>query len=113
MTDPIEDFLESTPDTLEEPKELIPPYDEADVECLKGRIIAALRLIYDPEIPVNIYDLGLIYDVRIDEEGTVNIDMTLTSPGCPVAQTFPGVVEKNVMEVQGVSEATVEAGGRQ
>lgn len=76
---------------------------------LKGRVIAALRTVYDPELPVNIYDLGLIYELDVDEAaGTVHIRMTLTAPGCPVAQTFPGVVEQAVEEVGGVEEATVE-----
>ncbi|MCB1742328.1 MAG: SUF system Fe-S cluster assembly protein [Gammaproteobacteria bacterium] len=75
---------------------------------LRERIIATLREIYDPEIPVNIYDLGLIYDVDIDEDGAVDVTMTLTTPGCPVAQTFPGDVEARVGAVDGVSSASVE-----
>ncbi len=78
------------------------------VEKLKEAVIVALRGVFDPEIPVNIYDLGLIYDVIIDENQHVDIKMTLTSPGCPVAQTFPGTVEKAVNEVEGVSDCTVE-----
>lgn len=78
------------------------------VEKLKEAVIVALRGVYDPEIPVNIYDLGLIYDVIIDENQHVDIKMTLTSPGCPVAQTFPGTVERAVNEVEGVSDCTVE-----
>jgi FeS assembly SUF system protein len=78
------------------------------VEKLKDAVIVALRGVFDPEIPVNIYDLGLIYDVIIDENHHVDIKMTLTSPGCPVAQTFPGTVEKAVNEVEGVSDCTVE-----
>jgi FeS assembly SUF system protein len=77
-------------------------------EQLKEAVIAALKTVFDPEIPVNIYDLGLIYDVKIDEEHQVNIDMTLTSPGCPVAQTFPGTVERAVNEVEGVKDCSVE-----
>ena len=75
---------------------------------LDDRIVDALRQVYDPEIPVNIYDLGLIYDVRVEDDGTVEVDMTLTAPGCPVAQTFPGTVEDAVRQVDGVSEAHVE-----
>ncbi len=75
---------------------------------LKYDVILALKGVFDPEIPVNIYDLGLIYDVRIDEEQHVWIQMTLTSPGCPVAQTFPGTVEQAVNQVEGVSDCTVE-----
>lgn len=78
------------------------------VEKLKDAVIVALRGVYDPEIPVNIYDLGLIYDVIIDDNQHVDIKMTLTSPGCPVAQTFPGTVERAVNEVEGVSDCTVE-----
>jgi len=72
------------------------------------RIILALKGVYDPEIPVNIYDLGLIYTVDMNEEGHVDVQMTLTTPGCPVAQTFPGTVEQAVNQVEGVSDCTVE-----
>lgn len=75
---------------------------------LKEAVIAALKTVFDPEIPVNIYDLGLIYDITIDEENQVKVDMTLTSPGCPVAQTFPGTVEQAVNQVEGVTDCTVE-----
>lgn len=77
-------------------------------EKLKEEVILALKTVFDPEIPVNIYDLGLIYDVRINEDSEVHIDMTLTSPGCPVAQTFPGTVENAVNQVEGVKDCTVE-----
>ncbi|HHF7345047.1 TPA: SUF system Fe-S cluster assembly protein [Legionella feeleii] len=79
-----------------------------DHDLLKEQIIVALRNVFDPEIPVNIYDLGLIYDVAINEEQHVHIQMTLTTPGCPVAQTFPGTVEQAVNQVEGVSDCTVE-----
>ncbi|MBD5805392.1 hypothetical protein AZOA_48480 [Azoarcus sp. Aa7] len=76
---------------------------------LRADVIAALRTVYDPEIPVNIYDLGLIYGLDVDEEsGKVAVRMTLTAPGCPVAETFPGTVQCAVEEVSGVSEASVE-----
>ncbi|QID16164.1 SUF system Fe-S cluster assembly protein [Nitrogeniibacter mangrovi] len=76
---------------------------------LRERIIAALRQVHDPEIPINIYDLGLVYELHADETtGTVHLRMTLTAPGCPVAQTFPGVVERAVEAVDGVEEAQVE-----
>ena len=77
-------------------------------EKLKEEVILALKTVFDPEIPVNIYDLGLIYDVKINEDSEVHIDMTLTSPGCPVAQTFPGTVENAVNQVEGVKDCTVE-----
>lgn len=79
-----------------------------DSEELKVAVISALKGVFDPEIPVNIYDLGLIYDVLIDENHHVDVKMTLTTPGCPVAQTFPGTVEQAVNQVEGVSDCTVE-----
>jgi len=75
---------------------------------LRQNVIVALRTIFDPEIPVNIYDLGLVYDLDIDEEGKVFIRMTLTAPACPVAETFPGIVESRLYSVPGVSEVRVE-----
>ena len=80
------------------------PVDEAE---LYERVIDALKTVYDPEIPVNIYDLGLIYKVEIKDR-FVDVDMTLTAPGCPVAHTFPGMVERSVALVKGVSGAAVE-----
>ena len=74
----------------------------------RGRVIATLRRIRDPELPINIYDLGLVYSLDIDAAGRVDIRMTLTAPACPVAQTFPGQVEAAVAKVDGVSEAHVE-----
>ena len=79
-----------------------------DNEQTKDMVILALKGVFDPEIPVNIYDLGLIYNVDINEEGHVDVQMTLTTPGCPVAQTFPGTVEQAVNQVEGVSDCTVE-----
>jgi len=79
-----------------------------DNEVLKETVIKALKGVFDPEIPVNIYDLGLIYEVNINEEQHVDVKMTLTTPGCPVAQTFPGTVEQAVNQVEGVSDCTVE-----
>lgn len=79
-----------------------------DKSALKESIIEALKKIYDPEIPVNIYDLGLIYDVIVKDNAEVDIKMTLTTPGCPVAQTFPGTVEMAVNKVEGVIDTRVE-----
>ncbi|KTD08718.1 SUF system Fe-S cluster assembly protein [Legionella jamestowniensis] len=79
-----------------------------DNEALKEAVVAALKTVFDPEIPVNIYDLGLIYDIAINEEQHVHVQMTLTTPGCPVAQTFPGTVEQTVNQVEGVNDCTVE-----
>ena len=75
---------------------------------LRNRIVEALKQIHDPEIPVNIYDLGLIYDIDLDDEGKAAIRMTLTAPACPVAGTLPGQVEQAAKAVEGVSDATVE-----
>ena len=81
---------------------------DTEKEQLKDRIVTVLHSIYDPEIPVDIYELGLIYDVDIDDDSEVLISMTLTSPGCPVAGTLPGEVEDKVASVLGVRGATVE-----
>jgi FeS assembly SUF system protein len=75
---------------------------------LREAVIKALKTVYDPEIPLNIYDLGLIYDVNIDINGIVLIKMTLTSMSCPFAHTLPGIVEKAVNQVSGVVETQVE-----
>lgn len=75
---------------------------------LEERVIDMLKCVYDPEIPVDIYELGLIYDVVIHDDASVYIKMTLTSPACPVAGTLPGEVEQKVAGVQGVSSAKVE-----
>lgn len=75
---------------------------------LEAEVIDALRTCYDPEIPVDIYDLGLIYDVQADPSGVVQIRMTLTSPHCPAAQSLPGEVESKVREVRGVTDVKVE-----
>lgn len=79
-----------------------------DTTALEAEVIKVLKTVYDPEIPVNIYDLGLIYKITIDDTGFAKIEMTLTAPGCPVAQTFPGIVEANVRSVTGISDASVE-----
>ncbi len=86
----------------------LPSASSADAPELRERIIDALREVYDPEIPVNIYDLGLIYTLDIDEQAQVKLQMTLTAPGCPVAQTFPQTVESAVRAVAGVTDAKVE-----
>jgi FeS assembly SUF system protein len=82
--------------------------ESVDAEDVRERVIAALKQIFDPELPVNIYDLGLIYAVDVDDAGVVQVKMTLTTPGCPVAQTFPGEVENTVRQVEGVTAAQVE-----
>ena len=71
---------------------------------LKQKVIDEIKKIYDPEIPVNIYELGLIYKVEIKDKNIVNIDMTLTSPNCPVAESLPKEVKDNILNVEGVSD---------
>ena len=84
------------------------PRTSEQEDALRADIITMLRTIYDPEISVNILDLGLIYVLDIDPEGNVEIEMTLTAPACPVAGTFPGVVEGCVSQVPGVNSVHVE-----
>ena len=75
---------------------------------MKDRIIAALKRVYDPEMPVNIYDLGLIYGLDVDGTGRVSVRMTLTAPNCPVAGSLPASVEQAIRAVPGVTEVKVE-----
>jgi len=75
---------------------------------LRSRVIAALKEIYDPEIPLNIYDLGLIYRLDIDSDTNTSIDMTLTSPNCPVAESLPGEVENAAKTVEGIGDVQLE-----
>ena len=95
---------ERSPDFLE--GFLAPPPAEAPSDDLVAEIVAALRQIFDPEIPVNIYDLGLIYNVEV-ADGHAVVTMTLTTPHCPVAETMPGEVELRVLSVPGVASAEV------
>ena len=74
---------------------------------IKSQVIEEIKKIYDPEIPVNIYELGLIYKVEVVEKNKVNIDMTLTSPNCPVAESLPKEVKENIMKVEGVSDVNL------
>ncbi len=74
---------------------------------IKSKVIEAVKKIYDPEIPVNIYELGLIYKIDVDEKNKVNIDMTLTSPNCPVAESLPNEVKENIKKVEGVSDVNL------
>ncbi len=84
------------------------PIDQIKSQALEAQVIEMLRTCYDPEIPVDIYELGLIYDVDVNAGGVVNIRMTLTSPACPVAGSLPPEVESKVRAVSGVTEAKVE-----
>ena len=74
---------------------------------IKSKVIEEIKKIYDPEIPVNIYELGLIYKVEVDDKNKVNIDMTLTSPNCPVAESLPKEVKDNILKVEGVSDVSL------
>lgn len=74
---------------------------------IKNQVIEEIKKIYDPEIPVNIYELGLIYKVEVDGKNKVNIDMTLTSPNCPVAESLPKDVKESIMKVEGVSDVNL------
>jgi FeS assembly SUF system protein len=80
---------------------------EADLNKLTDDIVAALKTVYDPEIPADIYELGLIYKVDLDDDRNLTIDMTLTAPGCPVAGEMPGWVENAAMSVEGIQSVTV------
>jgi FeS assembly SUF system protein len=80
---------------------------EHEIIILENKVIDVLKTIYDPEIPVDVFELGLIYEVRIDEDKNVEIDMTLTSPNCPVAETMPKEVEDKVAALDDVNTAKV------
>ncbi len=75
---------------------------------LKDKVIAEIKKIYDPEIPVNIYELGLIYDIIIDDNNYVKIDMTLTTPNCPVAESLPNEVKNSVKEIKEVKDVDLK-----
>jgi FeS assembly SUF system protein len=86
-----------------------PPGDQPVPEAeLRANIIAAMRTVYDPEIPVNIYDIGLIYELNLGPNGHVGVKMTLTSPMCPVAESLPPEVEQKVAAVPGVRDVTLD-----
>ncbi len=96
-------------DTMESPMVVSgDSLDTEEIERYTRDIVAALKTIYDPEIPVDIYELGLIYRVDIDQDRNVAVDMTLTAPGCPVAGDMPGWVETAVSSVEGVKTVSVE-----
>ncbi len=75
---------------------------------LKDKVIAEIKKIYDPEIPVNIYELGLIYDIKIDEKNNVKVNMTLTTPNCPVAESLPKEVKDSIMEIKEVNKVDLD-----
>ena len=75
---------------------------------LKNQIIAEIKKIYDPEIPVNIYELGLIYDIKVENKNTAKVKMTLTSPNCPVAESLPKEVKDSIMQVEGIDKVDLD-----
>jgi len=77
-------------------------------EKLKQKVIEAIKTCYDPEIPVNVYELGLIYETRVDDEGRIFIKMTLTSPACPVAEALPMEVQQKIFAVEGVKDVELQ-----
>lgn len=76
--------------------------------AIKDKIIAAIKTVYDPEIPVDVWELGLIYELNVNEKGVVEIKMTLTSPACPVAEELPMEVQEKVSEVKGVTDVDLQ-----
>jgi FeS assembly SUF system protein len=98
------DFMPGRPEASDVER---PLPDEGDPELLE-RVLEAMKTVRDPEIPVNIVDLGLIYDLMAKRDGTVYVEMTLTTPACPVAGSMPGEVERAVRAVDGVSEVRVK-----
>ncbi len=79
-----------------------------EIEALRQQVIQAVQTVYDPEIPVNIYELGLIYDLEVDQAANVAIRMTLTAPGCPVAGTMPGMVKDAMQTIESIGNIDVE-----
>lgn len=94
--------------TAAEPGAAAPVLTVGETVQLQDRVIEALRTCYDPEIPVNIYDLGLIYEVKVERTGEVYVRMTLTAPTCPVAGSLPPEVEQKVKELSGVAAAKID-----
>jgi len=85
-----------------------PALNVSEVVALNDKIVEKMRSVYDPEIPVNIYDLGLIYEVKVDPSASVYVKMTLTAPGCPAAGTLPGEVEDKITVIPGVKSVKVD-----
>jgi FeS assembly SUF system protein len=109
---PVENEHPEVPPPAMEPLPAKPPLAQQltveQIEKLKDRIVEALHKCFDPEIPVNIYELGLIYDIAIEPTGAVGVRMTLTSPGCPVAGTLPGDVQRRILPLDDVTTAKVD-----
>ena len=100
--------IDATANDPATPAAVTTPLDAAEKKMLEEKVVALLKEVYDPEIPVNIYDLGMIYDIAIQDDATARVQMTLTSPMCPVAGSLPGEVETKVRSIPGLAGATVE-----
>ncbi len=98
---------EAAPNASQDQPADAPPLSP-EQQAIHDHVVEALRTVYDPEIPVNIHELGMIYNVAVEGDGAVSVRMTLTSPMCPVAGTLPGEVQTKVGTVEGVSEAKVD-----
>ena len=109
---PVENEHPDVPAPVTSPLPAKPPLTQQltleQIEDVKNRIIEALHKCFDPEIPVNIYELGLIYEITIAPTGSVDVKMTLTSPGCPVAGTLPGDVQRRILPLDNVTAAKVD-----
>jgi FeS assembly SUF system protein len=95
-------------DFLDDAEDKATALSQAELDRLTDQLIEAFKTVFDPEIPVDIYELGLIYDVAVDEDGDAVVTMTLTTPHCPVAESMPGEVELRVLSVPGVRDAEVK-----
>ncbi len=104
MSNTEENSIAPTPEQADKPASALP---QAELDRLTDDIVAALKTVYDPEIPADIYELGLIYSVDVSDERVITIEMTLTAPGCPVAGEMPTWVEQAVSRVDGVKEVKV------
>ncbi len=91
-----------------QPDETLRPLTSIEKSLLASEVAEQIRTVFDPELPVNVYDLGLIYDISIEDDRTAHILMTLTSPACPVAGTLPGEVEMAARQTEGITNARVE-----
>ena len=98
----------ATPGSVEHPKSAAEPTPDAETGGIRPRVIEVLKTVYDPEIPVDIYELGLIYKVQVDPEGATTILMTLTTPMCPAAEELPPEVESKARGVEGVSSVQLD-----
>lgn len=100
---------EAVPAKQQEGSEVAPPsLSVTEAILMQDKVVEVLKGCYDPEIPVNIYDLGLIYDVKVDTSGAADIKMTLTSPSCPAAGMLPGEIEYKVKEIPGIKDVRLD-----